>query len=67
MSSSNQLPTKPLGKKGPEVPRIGLGLMGASAVYGIPGSDEERLAFLDQAYEMGERFWDTGEWYLPPV
>jgi aryl-alcohol dehydrogenase-like predicted oxidoreductase len=49
-----------LGKNGPEVPRLGLGLMGLSGVYGLPAPDKERLAFLDEAYKMGERFWDTG-------
>jgi hypothetical protein len=53
--------TRALGKNGPQVPRLGLGLMGLSGHYGLPAPDEERLAFLDKAYEMGERFWDTGE------
>jgi aryl-alcohol dehydrogenase-like predicted oxidoreductase len=58
---SSKLPTRPLGKDGPQVPRLGLGLMGASVGYGLPGSDEERLAFLDKVYELGETFWDTGK------
>lgn len=52
--------TRPLGKHGPQVTRVGLGFVGHGAVYGDPGNDEERLAFLDAAYERGERFWDTG-------
>ncbi|KAJ6096233.1 hypothetical protein N7486_006979 [Penicillium sp. IBT 16267x] len=55
--------TRPLGKNGPQVPRLGLGLMGASGGYGTIPSDEERLRFLDRAYEMGERFWDTADIY----
>lgn len=62
MSILNSLPGRPLGRHGPlHVPRLGLGLMGASGVYGRPSGDEERLKFLDQAYERGERFWDTGK------
>lgn len=33
--------------------------MGASRIYGKPSGDEERLKFLDQAYERGEQLWDT--------
>ncbi|CAI7632568.1 unnamed protein product [Penicillium bialowiezense] len=64
MSILNSLPGRPLGRHGPlHVPRLGLGLMGASGVYGRPSGDEERLKFLDQAYERGERFWDTADKY----
>ncbi|EGR49903.1 aldo-keto reductase [Trichoderma reesei QM6a] len=55
--------TRALGKNGPQVPRLGLGLMGLSGHYGLPAPDEERLAFLDKAYEMGETFWDTADMY----
>ncbi|KAH6608317.1 aryl-alcohol dehydrogenase [Trichoderma cornu-damae] len=58
-----EIVTRALGKNGPQVPRLGLGLMGLSAYYGLPLPDEERLAFLDKAYEMGERFWDTADLY----
>lgn len=61
MAPAKKLPTRPLGKDGPQVPRLGLGLMGASIVYGLPASDEERLAFLSKAYDIGEVFWDSGE------
>jgi aryl-alcohol dehydrogenase-like predicted oxidoreductase len=59
MTASN-ISTRPLGKDGPQVTRVGLGFVGHGAVYGEPGSDEERLAFLDAAFDKGERFWDTG-------
>jgi aryl-alcohol dehydrogenase-like predicted oxidoreductase len=55
------LPTRPLGKDGPQVARLGLGLMGISVMYGLPAPDADRLAFLDEAYKMGETFWDTGK------
>ena len=54
------LPTKPLGKNGPQVTQVGFGLMGLSAFYGKPLTDEERFKVLDKAYESGEMFWDTG-------
>ncbi|SPQ27271.1 10c18e08-dcc0-4c06-a1b0-e8d73c247778 [Thermothielavioides terrestris] len=61
MATTGKLPMRQLGKNGPLVPRIGLGLMGLSSAHGVPKPDEERLAFLDKAYEMGETFWDTGK------
>lgn len=60
MTGSSSLPKKPLGKNGPEVLRLGFGLMGLSAFYGKPKPDEERLAVLDKAYEICETFWDSG-------
>ncbi|KAF2635980.1 putative aldo-keto reductase [Massarina eburnea CBS 473.64] len=57
------LPIALLGKNGPQVPRLGLGLMGLSAAYGATKPDSERLAFLDAAYEMGERNWDSADVY----
>lgn len=51
---------KPLGKNGPLVPRLGLGCMSLSGIYGDPAPDAERLKFLDEAFKMGETWWDTG-------
>lgn len=55
------LPTRKFGKNGPEVTALGLGLMGLSVGYGKPRSDAERQAFLDHAYKIGERNWDSGK------
>jgi aryl-alcohol dehydrogenase-like predicted oxidoreductase len=55
------LPTKKLGKNGPGVVRVGFGLMGLSSFYGEPKPDDERLALLSKAFELGETFWDSGE------
>ncbi|CAG7916710.1 unnamed protein product [Penicillium olsonii] len=63
MRISQPLPARRLGRHGPLVPRLGLGLMGASGVYGSPASDEKRFKFLDQACERGEQFWDTADKY----
>ncbi|KAI8934226.1 hypothetical protein NX059_008972 [Plenodomus lindquistii] len=57
------LPTAPLGRDGPQVNRLGFGAMGLSAFYGTPKSDSERLAVLDHAYKVGERFWDSSDIY----
>lgn len=58
-----QLPTRKLGKNGPEVTALGFGLMGLSAYYGKPKPDAERFALLDHAYDAGERFWDSADIY----
>ncbi|KAL2858620.1 NADP-dependent oxidoreductase domain-containing protein [Aspergillus pseudoustus] len=57
------LPTSPLGRNGPPVTRLGFGLMGLSSYYGLPIAHEEGLDLLDQAYALGERFWDTADVY----
>lgn len=57
------LPTAPFGRNGPQVNRLGFGLMGLSIAYGAPKPDKERLALLDYAHEIGERFWDSSDVY----
>lgn len=58
------LPTKTLGKNGPQVPSVGFGLMSIGGIYGPKGTDEERFALLDHAHEIGEHFWDTADIYF---
>ncbi|KAI5860469.1 putative aldo-keto reductase [Durotheca rogersii] len=60
---SEVLPTRSLGRDGPKVPALGLGLMGLSSFYGVPPSDEERFAFLDRAHELGCTHWDSAALY----
>lgn len=63
LSSSSTVPTKKLGKNGPEVSALGFGCMGLSAFYGKPKPDEERYALLDHVYKSGDLFWDTADMY----
>ncbi|KAH7393554.1 NADP-dependent oxidoreductase domain-containing protein [Cadophora sp. MPI-SDFR-AT-0126] len=60
---ASRLLTRKLGEDGPEVPALGFGLMGLSAFYGIPDSDEERFKVLDRTFELGETFWDSADVY----
>ena len=60
----SSLPTRQLGKNGPQVTALGFGAMGLSAFYGTAEPDEDRFKVLDRAYEMGERFWDSADIYM---
>jgi aryl-alcohol dehydrogenase-like predicted oxidoreductase len=53
-----------LGKEGFEVSALGLGCMGMSQSYG-PLDDEESIATLHRALELGVTFFDTAEVYGP--
>jgi aryl-alcohol dehydrogenase-like predicted oxidoreductase len=57
------LPKSTLGQNGPQVNRLGFGLMGLSVFYGTAKPDNERLALLDQAHALGEHFWDSSDLY----
>jgi len=57
-----------LGTGGPQIGRIGLGLMGMSAFYTGAGVDEEAsIRTIHRALELGVNFFDTAEIYGPYV
>jgi len=56
--------SRKLGRRGLEVSALGLGCMGMSQSYGT-FDDQESLATLDRAIELGVTFFDTAEAYGP--
>ncbi|MGA2166756.1 MAG: aldo/keto reductase [Terracidiphilus sp.] len=56
--------TRRLGTNGPEVSAIGLGCMGMSEFYGR-GDEQESLATIDRALDLGINFLDTSDIYGP--
>ncbi|MDQ6781093.1 MAG: aldo/keto reductase, partial [Candidatus Eremiobacteraeota bacterium] len=53
-----------LGAHGPKVSAIGLGCMGMSEFYG-PSDDEESIATIHRALDLGCDFLDTADMYGP--
>ena len=51
-----------LGQQGLDVSAIGLGTMGMTMVYG-PSDNEQSIATIRHAYELGVTFFDTAELY----
>lgn len=59
--------TRKLGNDGLKVSAIGLGCMGMSQSYGLPGDKGEMIALIRHAVERGVTFFDTAEIYGPFV
>jgi aryl-alcohol dehydrogenase-like predicted oxidoreductase len=53
-----------LGRQGLVVPELGLGCIGMSQSYG-PGDDQESVATIHRALELGMTFLDTADMYGP--
>ena len=60
-----KIPTRQLGKNGPQVSALGFGAMGLSAFYGTPTAiaDEERFKIFYRAIELGCTFFDSADVY----
>lgn len=56
--------TRKLGRQGLEVSSLGLGCMGMSQSYGVP-DDQESIATVHRAIELGVTLFDTAEVYGP--
>ncbi|KAJ9297234.1 hypothetical protein DTO271G3_4527 [Paecilomyces variotii] len=63
MPTQLQLPTRKLGRYGPDVSAVGYGTMGLSVFYGPPPPDEQRFEILDYVYQTGCTFWDSSDLY----
>ncbi|MFM2310126.1 MAG: hypothetical protein RLY87_2248 [Chloroflexota bacterium] len=54
-----------LGTQGLQVGEIGLGCMGMTGVFGVPGPKDEMIALLHAAVDRGVTMFDTAEAYGP--
>ncbi|CCH30068.1 aldo/keto reductase [Actinosynnema sp. NPDC047251] len=62
LSAVPAVPTRTLGKTGPRVSALGLGLMGMSDLYG-PADEAESTATIHAALDAGLTLLDTGDFY----
>lgn len=58
-----KVPTRQLGKNGPQVSALGFGAMGLSAFYGSIANDEDRFKVFDRAIELGCTYFDSADIY----
>jgi aryl-alcohol dehydrogenase-like predicted oxidoreductase len=60
ISGNNGMPTRPLGKTGYQV---GLFSLGGQATVEIPGKDDEAIAIINRALDLGVNYIDTSAYY----
>jgi aryl-alcohol dehydrogenase-like predicted oxidoreductase len=60
----SRMQTRKLGRSGPTVSALGLGCMGMSEFYG-ESDDDESIATIHRALELGVNFLDTSDAYGP--
>ncbi|EKV15964.1 Aldo/keto reductase [Penicillium digitatum] len=58
------LPTRSLERNGPQVPAVGVGLMSLGNMHGFASALDDKVAFLEPAYSIGARSWDTADLYF---
>jgi aryl-alcohol dehydrogenase-like predicted oxidoreductase len=59
-----KVPTRQLGKNGPQVSVLGFGAMSISIGYATPSSsDEERFKVYDRAIDLGCTYFDSADVY----
>jgi aryl-alcohol dehydrogenase-like predicted oxidoreductase len=63
MSAAAALPMRPMGKQGLQVSMQCYGCMGLTAFYGAALEEEQALAVLQKALELGVTHFDTAEAY----
>jgi aryl-alcohol dehydrogenase-like predicted oxidoreductase len=54
-----KLPTRELGRGGPQVVALGMSIISMIGGADLTGSDYERFTYLDRAYDLGETNWDS--------
>jgi aryl-alcohol dehydrogenase-like predicted oxidoreductase len=64
-SKENAMQKRKLGKSNLEVSALGLGCMGMSFGYGPAGDEQEMIAVIRSAVDLGVTFFDTAEVYGP--
>ena len=56
-------PLRVLGRAGPKISAIGLGLGSLGGFYGPAGTLDDKVALLEHAHATGLRFWDMADVY----